>query len=130
MIMLRERVDHQTTPEPRLVRQANCSRKRQVSAGAISCNDHLAIVGGQRVEVVDNPSRCRHGVFMGRGEGILRGQPIIDGHDRTVGLISKPQAERMVGIQIADCPAATVEVDDERTVPGAVIHPRPKCLLG
>ena len=67
---------------------------------------------------------------MGRGEGMLRGQPIIDGHDRTEGLISEPQAERMVGIQIADCPAATMEVDDERTVPGAVIHPRLKRLLG
>jgi len=61
---------------------------------------------------------------------MLRGQPIIDGHDRTVGLVSEAQAERMVGVQIADRPAAAMEVDDERAVPGAVIHPRPKGLLG
>ena len=36
----------------------------------------------------------------------------------------------MVGIQIADCPPATMEVDDEWAVLGSVIHPHPKRLLG
>ena len=130
MVVLHGRVDQQATPESWLIRQADGSRQCQVAAGAVSRNHHLAIVGGQRVEVIDDPPRRGHGVFMSRWEGIFGGQSIVDRHDRAVGVMSEPQAERVVGIQITDRPAATMEVDDEGAVARSVIHPRFKLLLG
>ena len=130
VVVLRRRVDHQTTPEPWLVRQANRRRQRQVPPGAVARDDHLAIIRGQRVEVIDNPTRRGHGVLVGRGEGMLGGQPIVNRHDRAVGLMGEPQAKWVVGIEITDRPAPTMEVDDEWAVAGAVVHPRPERLLG
>ena len=56
VVVLRRRVDHQTTPEPWLVRQANRRRQRQIPAGAVAGDDHLAIIRRQRVKVIDDPS--------------------------------------------------------------------------
>ena len=67
---------------------------------------------------------------MSRGKGMLRGQTIVDRHDCAVGLMGESQAERVVGIQIANCPTATMEVDDEWAVLGSMIHPYPKRFLG
>jgi hypothetical protein len=44
--------------------------------------------------------------------------------------MGEPQAKWVVGIEITDRPAPTMEVDDEWAVAGAVVHPRPERLLG
>ena len=128
VVVLGCRVNHQATPQARLIRHSGRSRQRQIAAGAIARDHHLTIIGRECIEVIDDPARCGHGIFMGSREGVLRRQTIIYRHDRAPRFRGYQQAKGMMGIEVADSPAAAVKINHQRAFTRAVVHPCAKCM--
>ena len=128
MIVLGCRVNHHTTPQARFIRHSGRGGQRQVAPSAIPREYHLAVVGRECVEVIDDPARCGHGIFMGSREGVLRRQTVIDRHDRAPRFRGQQQAKGMMGIEVADRPAAAVKINHQRALTRAVVHPCAECV--
>ena len=71
----------------------------------------------------DDPARGRPGVVGGGGEFVLGGQAIVHRDHAGAGLRGELPAEDVMRLQIADHPAAAVEVDVDRQ-PRGVGHSR------
>ena len=84
----------------RLLRHRSC----QVASRAIAADREWAGLVG------DDPVECGYAVVDGGRELVLRGQPVVDRHDRAPGAVGEDPTVGVVGVEIAEHPAATVEV--------------------
>ena len=87
---------------------------RQVAAGAVAADGDLA---GDRPEIAGvfvGPPKRRIGVVDRGGCRVLRRQPVIDRQHVHVGVAAGQPAQRIVGVQVADHPAAAVVEDQQR----------------
>ena len=89
------------------------------------------------IRLGSTPSRelsCRRpavggdGVFDRGRKGVLGSEPVIDREHRGGDVGGEEAADAVAGVEVADCPAAAVEVDDQRPVldPGSrrFVEPR------
>ena len=60
------------------------------------------------------PSAKRPGVVDRGGEGVLGREPVVDREDRDAGVVGEQAAGAVVGVEVAEHPAAAVEVDEQR----------------
>ena len=60
---------------------------------------------------------------------MLRGKSVVYGHYRALCLVSKVQTKGMMGIEIADRPAATMKIDNQGPVSSAMVHASGQAVL-
>ncbi len=63
-------------------------------------------------------------VLERRGERVLGGKPVVDRDESTSGALGEHPAHRVVGVEIADRPAAAVDVEDRGRCLGRFVEPR------
>ncbi len=61
-----------------------------------------------------DPPHGREGVLRGCGEAVLGGVPVVHRHDHRARARAKVPAQRVIRIQVAEHPAAAVEVHHYR----------------
>ena len=69
-----------------------------------------------------SPSQRGGGVLDGRGEGVLGGEPVVDGQHVRARVTAEHPAQPVVGIEVADHEATAVEVHDQRRPASRLIH--------
>ena len=83
---------------------------REVGARAVTADTHARWVRAEALGVLVRPRERRSGVFDGRRERVLGGESVVDGeHVGTRGAAQQP-AQRVVGHEVPEDEAATVEV--------------------
>ena len=55
MVVLNGGVHHEAASQARLIGQSCSSCQREITARTVSSNNDLTIVGGERIEVIDDP---------------------------------------------------------------------------
>ena len=63
--------------------------------------------------MLGSPFRRRVGVVRGRREGVFRREPVVDRDDGALRLVGERAAAGVLAIEVADDPAAAVEVDEQ-----------------
>src|SRR5581483_10028877 len=91
-----------------------CNHSGKIAARAISADSDSVRIAIDRGSVCSYPFG-RSKTILGRGWKFVLGcQPIIHGNDDAPGSIRQAATDAIMRIQVADHPAATVEVDEER----------------
>ena len=80
MVVLRRGVNHEAASQTRLIGHSRCRRESKIAARTVPGQYNLTIIGSQRVEVVDNPTRRLHGVVMSGGKRMFWCKAIGYGH--------------------------------------------------
>ena len=115
-IRRRDRIDEQLEAHDRLARVAQvlADDGREVAAGRVAGDGEPPGVGAQQRGVRVRPARRGERVVGSGGEARLGRTAVADvEHDGARGVRQRP-ADRVVGLDRAEQPAAAVEVDDER----------------
>ena len=90
----------------------------QVAAGAVARDRDEGGVGadalGMGGALLGDPLCGGVGVFSGGGIAVFGRQAVIDGDDGAADAVGQRAADGVVGVQVADDPAAAVVVDDGR----------------
>ena len=55
MVVLNGGIHHEAASQARLIGQSCSSCQREITARTVSSNNDLTIVGGERIEVIDDP---------------------------------------------------------------------------
>ena len=121
---IHHRVDQQLEPQrrPALVACHQRHDGRQIAARAVAADAEPRWINFQTGRVCGNPDkRCERIIDRGR-KPVLRRQPVVDRNHARTTAVGKLPAERIVGIEIADHPAAAVVVD-QRGQHGVRRHP-------
>ena len=121
----RDRIDEQLEAHERLagIAQVLADDRGEVAAGRVAGDGEPARVGPQAGGVGMRPARRVEGVVGGGGKTRLGRQPVADVQDDGRRRVGERPADRVVGVDGAEQPAASVEVDDER--PDARLRIRP-----
>ena len=93
---------------------------RQVAAGAVAADRQAARVDADRRAVGRDPLQGGHDVVERARKACLGGQAIVDGEDRDAGFDGELGAQRVVAVEVAEHPAATMGVDQA----GKLVVPR------
>jgi hypothetical protein len=113
---LGHRVDqqlHRRRRQPSLPHQ-QAGDRGEVGAGAVAADSDPRRIAAQPAGVGVRPPVGGEGVFGGRREGVLRGQAVVDREDVGAGVGGEEAAGPVVGVEVADHPAAAVVVDEKR----------------
>ena len=86
---------------------------REVAAGAVAADGDPGRVAPSSAALA-TAQRAGPGVFDGGGEGVLGGEPVVHREDRGPGGVGEEAADPVVGLEVADHPAAAVEIDEQR----------------
>ena len=92
----------------------------QVAPGAVAGNRQPARIDAVPLGVVGDPARGGDRILDGGGELVLGRQTVVDGHDDGGDGIGDRAADLVVALQVADHPAAAMEVDERRLRPAFV----------
>ena len=92
---------------------------RDVGAGAPSRDRQLAADAAQFVGIGSDPLHGGESVVSGRREAGFGSMSVVDRQDDGVGSHAQVTTERIVGLQAAEHPSASVEVGDDRMRTGA-----------
>ena len=90
-----------------------CHRGADGSAGRIPGHGHPVRVTAQPGGVLGDPKRCGPSVFDGGGVGVLRRQPVVDGHHDRVGADRVLASRAVVAVEVAHDEAAAVKVQHD-----------------
>ena len=81
----------------------------EIAAGAVAADQQLRGVDAELFGVGGNPFRRGDGVVDGGGEFVLGREAVIDRDHDQLALMGELAADHVMGIEIADHPAAAVE---------------------
>ena len=90
----------------------------EVAAGAVAADHQPRRVDAELLCVDGDPFRRGDRVIDGGGEFVLGREPVIDGNNDELTFIGQFAAHHVVGIEIADHPAAAVKEHQARREPG------------
>ena len=112
----RDRVDEQLEADDRLagVAQVLADDGREVAAGRVAGDGEATGVGAEQRGVSVRPARRGERVVRGGRKTRLGRTAVADVEDDGTGGVRERPADRVVGLDRAEQPAAPVEVDDER----------------
>ena len=65
-------IDHEAAAQAGFVGQAGGRGKCQIPTRTVTRQHHLTIIGGQRIEVIDDPFSRRHRIVVRGRERVLR----------------------------------------------------------
>lgn len=85
----------------------------EVAARGVAADRDQGRVGAQVFGVLDGPAEGGDGVLGGDRGGGFGGEAVVDRQDPYAGLGRDVAAVRVVGVEVADDPAAAVEEDEE-----------------
>ena len=116
------RIDQQLVADRQVAGVARGDRddRRQVAAGTVAADREAIGIEAECGGLLAHPPRCRDAVVDGRGKTVLGRHPIVHRNDRAAGAIGQLAAQRVVGVEVTDDPAAAVKVDQDRQSPAAV----------
>ena len=114
--MIRDRVDQHLVAQRRRTAIARHQRDGggEIAARAVSRDRDARAVDADFAAVFGNPTRCGVAILGGGGVGVLGRQPVVDRHHDGVRAVCQRAAEVVVGLEVADHPAAAVEEDHGR----------------
>jgi hypothetical protein len=91
-----------------------CDDGREVAARAVATDRETIGVGAELRGVGRRPPERGPGI-LGRGrEGVLRGEPVVDGEDMDARVAAEEATWPVVGVEVPDLEAAAVEEDEQR----------------
>ncbi len=105
------RIDQHLACDRRAVAVARRDRHHggEVAAGAVAADRQPGRVDAELLRMVGDPFGRRDGVIDGGGKFVLGREPVIDGNDDELAFVGQFPAHHVVGIEIADHPAAAVK---------------------
>ena len=108
---IRRRIDQHLTRDRRTVAVAGRYRDHcgKIAAGAVAANHEPRCVDAEFLRVGGDPCRRGDGVIDGGRKFMLGRQAIIDGDNDELTFVGQLAAHHIVGIEIADHPAAAME---------------------
>lgn len=80
------------------------------AAGGISGDGDAAEVSTDLAAMLGDPPRCGPSIFDGSGVGVLRRQPVVDGHDNRVSADGVLAAGAIVRVEVAHDESAAMEI--------------------
>ena len=86
----------------------------EVAAGAVAAHRDALGVDAERGRVRAHPAQRREAVVDGGRKAVLRRQPVVHRDDDATGAQRQLPARHVVGVEVADRPAAAVVVDQHR----------------
>ena len=110
------RIDQHLARDRRAVAVARCDRdhRGEIAAGAVAADHQPRGVDAELFGVVGDPFRRRDGVVDGGGKFVLGREPVIDRDHDQLAFVGQLAAHHVVGIEIADHPAAAVKEHQAR----------------
>src|SRR5262245_25835895 len=93
---------------------------REVPSGAIAPDGHTPWLPANSRRVGRHPAGGCVTVFWSGGEFMLWGQTVLHGHHEASGCIRQGTTRRVVGLEIANDPPATMKVDQHRKRASAI----------
>jgi hypothetical protein len=116
-----DRVEQQLRGEAGALAVAGGDRDRrgEVPAGAVPAGGDALGVASQLGGVLGHPRGRREAVVEGSGVGVLEREPVVDRDDDGAGPVGDPADRVVADVDVADHPAAAVEVHDDRLRPVA-----------
>jgi hypothetical protein len=86
--------------------------RREVAAGAVAANREPRRVDAELARLPVHPCRRGDAVVDRSGKAVLGTHPVVDRDDDRTGAVAELAAEDVVGVEVADRPAAAVVVDE------------------
>src|SRR3546814_2998375 len=65
--------------------------------------------------LIPDPARGGEGVLHGGREPVLRPHAVVDGNHRPAGPVGQMPTDAVMGVDVADHPAAAMEIDEDRS---------------
>ncbi len=119
-LVLRREVRHgidqelEDGPRPALSHAQSGGDRGQVAAGAVAAHGHARGLAAELRRVLRSPAEGRRRILHRGGEAMLGRQPVVDREHVHAGVSREEAAGAVVGVEVADHPAAAVVVDEER----------------
>ena len=85
----------------------------EVAAGRVTHDEDRVRIAAERLRVLLGPGHALHAAEERLGEAVLRSQGVVDVDNHHVALVTYETGHVVVGVDIAEHPAATVEIDDD-----------------